>query len=292
MNNNKHLNDVVKGRLLIVAASVLWGTSGVVQSYAPIDASPAVIGAFRIFIAGLFITSFSFFTEQSKSFKDFFTPALIFTGLCQAFFQFGYFSAIKITGVAVGVMVAMGSSPVFAGILGVLFEREKLGARWFVSTLLAVSGLFLLMKTTNGSVQIETFGILMALLAGFSYSVFTLVVKRLIKTRNQDRVTGMSCLIGSVFLMIFFFVYPIGWIFSFQGIGVILYLGVISAGVAYLFYGRGLKFVKVSAVGTLTLAEPLTAAFLGVFFFGRTLDHYFGYGDVFNFFIPDGCYFK
>jgi DME family drug/metabolite transporter len=277
-NSTNYLNQAVKGRLLILAAAFLWGTSGVAQVYAPIEASPAVLGAFRILIAGIFITSFSYFTNRIKNFKEFFTPVLIFTGLCQALFQFGYFSAIKHTGVAVGVMAAIGSSPVFAGILGVVFDREKLGMRWIVSTCLAVTGLFLLTQSSDESVKIETFGILMALLAGFFYALFTLIAKRLIKTRSEDSVIGFSFLIGTVFMLFFFFIHPLGWVLSFRGIGAVLYLGLISAGLSYMCYGRGLKYVKVSTVGTLTLAEPLTAAFLGVFLLGEPLTPVSGTG--------------
>ncbi|MDY0360455.1 MAG: EamA family transporter [Desulforegulaceae bacterium] len=279
--NNKDINEVLKGRVLIVAAAILWGTSGAAQAYAPIEASPALLGTFRILIAGIFITSFSVIKNQIKNFRCFFTPFLLLTGLCQAMFQFGYFSAIKITGVAVGAMVAIGCSPVFSGILGVLFDREKLSINWFISTFLAVSGLFLLMISSNDSVKIETAGILFAILAGFSYALFTLVAKRLIKSRSEDSVIGVSFLIGTVFMAFFFFIYPINWLFTPRGIGAVLYLGIISAGLSYMCYGRGLKSVKVSTVGTLTLAEPLTAAFLGIFLLNEPLTFLSGIGMIF-----------
>lgn len=280
-NKDVFMNEVLKGRLLIVAAAFLWGTSGTAQAYAPAGASPAVLGALRIFIAGIFITSFSLFNRRIKNLSEFFSPVLLLTGLCQAVFQFGYFSAIKLTGVAVGAMVAIGCSPVFAGMLGVLFDREKLGIKWFVSTFLAVTGLFLLMAQSHESVKIESLGILLALVAGFSYALFTLVAKRLIKTRSEDGVIGVSFLIGTVFMIIFFFIYPLNWILSSNGIGVVLYLGVISAGLSYMCYGRGLKYVKVSTVGTLTLAEPLTAAVLGIFLLNEPVTFFSAAGMLF-----------
>jgi DME family drug/metabolite transporter len=38
-----------------------------------------------------------------------------------------------------------------------------------------------------------------------------------------------------------------------------------------MLFGRGLQTLSVSTVGTLTLAEPLTAAMLGIFLLGEQL---------------------
>ena len=272
--------QIVKGRLFILIAAVLWGTSGAAQSYAPAAASPAVLGAFRILIAGIFISFAAYVRKDIKNFKEFLTPVFLLTGLCQAMFQFGYFSSVKLTGVAVGVTTAIGSVPFFTGVLGFLFDKEKLNIVWFISTALAVSGLCFLMFGGAQTVNIEISGILYALAAGFSYALFTLVSKKIMRTRTEDSVIGVSFLIGTVYLSVFFFIYPLDWVFEAGGISSVLYLGIISAGIAYMFYGRGLKFVKVSAVGTLTLAEPLTAALLGIFLLNESVNFYSGTGLV------------
>ena len=49
----------------------------------------------------------------------------------------------------------------------------------------------------------------------------------------------------------------------------VAHLGVITVAVAYVIFGRGLHGVGVGAAGTLTLAEPATAATLGVVVLGE-----------------------
>jgi DME family drug/metabolite transporter len=44
----------------------------------------------------------------------------------------------------------------------------------------------------------------------------------------------------------------------------LLWLGIATVGVAYALYGYGLRFLPTSTAVTLTLAEPVTAAVLGV----------------------------
>jgi DME family drug/metabolite transporter len=52
---------------------------------------------------------------------------------------------------------------------------------------------------------------------------------------------------------------------------VILYLGIITAGLAYTLFARGLQWVPVATAASLTLGEPLTAGLLGVLFLHEPL---------------------
>ncbi|RKJ12664.1 EamA family transporter, partial [Butyricicoccus sp. 1XD8-22] len=67
-------------------------------------------------------------------------------------------------------------------------------------------------------------------------------------------------------------IFDMSWIMSLQGVGVSLQLGIMATGIAYLLFARGLKNVSSSTAVTLALAEPLTAALLGVFLLEETLN--------------------
>jgi DME family drug/metabolite transporter len=56
----------------------------------------------------------------------------------------------------------------------------------------------------------------------------------------------------------------VGWVTSGSGAAMALYLGVVTVGMAYTLYGRGLRRLDPPTVITLTLAEPITAAVLSV----------------------------
>src|SRR5690625_6890315 len=62
------------------------------------------------------------------------------------------------------------------------------------------------------------------------------------------------------------------WITNIRGISVSLHLGIVATGIAYLLFAKGLTQVASSTAVTLALAEPLTAALLGVFIVGETLN--------------------
>jgi DME family drug/metabolite transporter len=267
------------GYLLILSAAVLWGTTGTAQTLAPAEATPPVLGLIRIILSGILLSLAALIRGEFSDRRFFLRPIFLFTGLCQAVFQLSYFSGIAYTGVAVGTMVAIGSCPIFAGLLGVIFDREKLTVPWITATVIAIAGLGLLTLGTRDSVQVDSRGIALALTAGFSYTLFTLLARRLIQARGSDGIMGISFLVGSIYLLPVLYFYPAKWIYgSPRGILVVLYVGFISAALAYILYGRGLKYVKVSTVGTLTLAEPLTAAMLGIFFVGEHLTALSGTG--------------
>ena len=57
--------------------------------------------------------------------------------LAVAVYQLSFFAAVRLTGVAVGTVVAIGTGPAAAGALGRLVNGERLSARWAQATALA-----------------------------------------------------------------------------------------------------------------------------------------------------------
>jgi DME family drug/metabolite transporter len=53
------------------------------------------------------------------------------------------------------------------------------------------------------------------------------------------------------------------------GLALVLYLGAVPTALAYVLFARGLERTGASETATLTLAEPLTAAALGVIALGE-----------------------
>jgi DME family drug/metabolite transporter len=55
-----------------------------------------------------------------------------------------------------------------------------------------------------------------------------------------------------------------GWLATGGGLALVLFLGVVPTAVAYVLFARGLRALQASEAATITLAEPVTAAALGV----------------------------
>ena len=242
---------------------MLWGTTGTSQGLAPAGASPLSIGAARLAVGGLVLLLFSLFRGSFRKQGEWSVPLVGVSAFFVAAYQLCFFSGVAKTGVAVGTMVAIGSAPVFAGILGYFVRQERLGIVWGLSTLMAVAGCLLLVLPGKG-LHADFTGIILAAGAGFSYAGYTVTMKGLLDKCAADAVVALVFSLAALLLAPFLFLYDASWILSSGGLLVALHLGVMTTAVSYWLFAKGLKNVNVGTAATLSLAEPLTATCLGI----------------------------
>ncbi|MDD2852849.1 MAG: EamA family transporter, partial [Desulfuromonadaceae bacterium] len=161
-------------------------------------------------------------------------------------------------------------APLVAGLLGYLVRREHVGPRWMAATLLSVIGCALL-ATGGGGLQSNTTGIVLALGAGFSYAAYAVSIKGLLDQHAPDAVMAVVFCLAALLLSPLLFTSHLGWLAEPRGMAVALHLGVLATAVSYGLFARGLKNVSVGTAATLSLAEPFTAAILGVVILGERL---------------------
>lgn len=268
LNANQEHNK--SGIWFVIFAAMLWGTTGTAQGLAPSGANPMTVGAIRLAIGGFALLILAISRKQLFSGKKWPLVPTVISALFVACYQLCFFAAVAKTGVAVGTMVAIGSSPVAAGILGSLIRKEKLERKWYLATFLAVIGCILL-SLSGEQLSLNLTGIFLALGAGFSYAMYTVTIKGLLDAHSPDAVMAIVFSFAAILLTPTFFLYEWRWVLHPQGFAVALHLGIITAALSYWLFARGLKSVKVGNVATLSLAEPLTAALLGVLILGESL---------------------
>ncbi|MDD2852055.1 MAG: EamA family transporter [Desulfuromonadaceae bacterium] len=162
-------------------------------------------------------------------------------------------------------MVAIGSGPLFAGLLAYLIHNERSDRRWLIATTLAVAGLLILFFATPGDVsQVKPIGVLMALAVGAFYAGYALAIKRLLPGNSPDAVIAIVFTLGGILLTPFLFGADLRWAIAPNGILVVLHLGLVATALAYIPFARALRTVPAVHAVTLSLAEPLTAAVLGI----------------------------
>lgn len=262
--------ELKRGPWLVLAAAVLFGTSGTAQALAPEGVQPAVIGAVRLAVGGAFLLLLAIVQGGLGLPKKWFLSATVCAASCMAAMQLCFFGAIARTGVALGTAIFIGSYPVFAGLLGLLVRRERPSRRWLLATALAIFGCSLLI---GGGSRISTdiLGVVLALGAGCAYAIYSVAVKGLLDGRSTVAVIAVVSFLGAIFLSPLLITSNLNWLTRPSGIAVSLYLGLAATAAPYWLFARGLKAVPVSTAATLNLAEPFTAAFLGVFLLGEQL---------------------
>ena len=249
---------------------MLWGTTGTAQALAPAGASPPAVGVVRLVLGGMILLGLAWGRGALRHGAPWPHLATVAGMVSMAAYQLFFFTAVARTGVAAGTVVAIGSGPVIAGLLGALVLRERPTRRWALATTLAVSG-GVLLTVAGRTVQVDIWGILLAVGAGAAYAVYTIASKQLLRAQPPDAVTGVVFFGGALLLLPLLFFVQLDWLWSARGALVALHLGVFTTALAYIFYIRGLLTVPAATAVTLALVEPATAALLGVFVLGERL---------------------
>jgi DME family drug/metabolite transporter len=259
------------GSLLVLTAAVLWGTTGTALAFAPQGADPAAVGAVRIAVGGAALVGVAALRgEISLSVLGWPLLPTAAAAVGIACYQPLFFGGVARTGVAMGTIVTIGSTPVAAGVIAFLFRGERPGMRWAAATTLAVAGCALLVSGGE-RLGVDTAGVMLALGAGLSYGTYATATKVLLESRPYTAVMAVAFGIGALLLLPVFAFADLGWMAEPRGLAVAIELGTVATAAAYLLFAKGLAGVSVSSAATLSLAEPLTAGVLGVAVLGERL---------------------
>jgi DME family drug/metabolite transporter len=256
--------------MYVLAAAILWGTTGTAQALAPAGTPPLAVGAVRMAVGGVALLGLAAARGALRGGARWPPLATALAAGTMAAYQPLFFAGVARTGVAVGTIVAIGSAPVFAGILGRAIRGDQPGRRWRISTALAVLGCALLVAA-SGTVGVDGLGVLLALAAGLAYAGFAVSSKGLLEDHPPDAVTAVVFCLAALLLAPIWLWADLRWLAQPRGLAVALHLGLVATAVAYTLFARGLRVVPVATAVSLSLAEPLTAGLLGMVVLGERL---------------------
>jgi DME family drug/metabolite transporter len=251
-------------RSQVLLASLFFGTTGTAQALGPGGLAPAGVGAARILIGGGLLVAVAVAAKGLQTLARLPRWPVAIAAGAVATYQLAFFAAVADTGVAVGTIVALGSAPALAGGIEWAVEGRAPQRSWAIATALACAGVAMLaMAGADASISLP--GVLLALVAGASYSGYTLAAKRMLAEGHAPETVmagAFGC--GAVLLVPVLAITGAAWLAQPAGATLAIFLGVVPTAAAYLLFARGLKRLSAAETATLTLAEPLTAALLGV----------------------------
>ncbi|MFD6275492.1 DMT family transporter [Streptomyces sp. NPDC060209] len=258
-------NGPLLGAGLVLGAAVLWGTVGPAQVLASSPMTPTALGGWRLVVGGLIL---GMFTVRRNTVRALTTGTvvrpLLICAVATGVFQAALLSSVARTGAALATVVALGVAPAAIGLCARWVTGERMTAVWTAGTAAAVTGCALLLAP--GSTGVDALGLLLAVAAGICYGLYTVFAKKLAAVAPAAQLPGLaalSLLAGAV---------PLApWMVNGaapvqQGatLTLIAWLGVATTALAYWLFTTGLTQVRATTAGTLSLAEPLAAALIGV----------------------------
>ena len=278
--------------LAVLAAAVLFGTTGTSQALGPEGTTPLSVGVMRMVIGGTGLAVIAFALAARHARRSPHTAAktvrslslshgglrplglMVLTGVCISLYQPLFFLGTTRNGVAVGTVVALGSAPILAGLLEWALTRRMPSPTWIGATALATIGVVLLgMGGEAGAAGgTDPLGLLGSVGAGAAFAVIANAQRRLLDD-GWDPFTVVGAM-GASSAVICAFALPfvdLTWLGTTSGVVMALWLGFATISIAYVLFTWGLSGLTAATAATLTLGEPLTASVLGIVVLGERL---------------------
>ncbi|KFJ13958.1 eamA-like transporter family protein [Delftia acidovorans] len=286
MVRNSSASSSAVGIAFVSVAAVLWGTTGTAQSLGAGGLSPFWVGAAQLAVSSLFLGALLAVSHwrlrgragQGGAPVQPLLPNPMHLGLRPAWFVLAsmgiggysifFYEGVTLTGVAVGTAVAIGSGPIWAGLMQALVLRAPLSVLWWAGTLVSVAG-GAAMVMARGGATLSWSGLALCLLAGLSYAGYALINKRLV-THMSPRVVNFYVFTGAACMAV-----PIALVqsglpqWSLAAVLVVVYLGVVVSGLAHMLFSIGLRSISGPTGVTLSLIEPVAAFVLAVWVVGE-----------------------
>lgn len=196
-------------QFVLITAAVLWGVNAVATKLVVTEMPPITAAALRFFLIGLFmlliITGRKRHVEHRWPSREewFFLFLLGVSGIFLNSLM--YYLGLRMS-TATNAALFSAISPVFTAFIGYLFYREDIHRNQLIGLAVSLSGVAILISKGSIDALVNLrFGLgdLFLLTCPFSWAIYTVVSRRLVKTLGPMAVTAYAALIGSLLLIPF-----------------------------------------------------------------------------------------
>ncbi|MGY1760470.1 DMT family transporter [Geodermatophilus sp. SYSU D00779] len=261
------------GSACVLAAALLWGTTGTAAALATGVGSLAV-GAAAMGVGGLLQAAAALRVIRAhRAGLAAQWPTLAVSAGAVAVYPLAFYTSMRLAGVAVGTVVSIGSAPMAAALIERVVDRRPLSRRWALGATVGVLGVLALAIARAGEEEAATgapgaqpvLGIALGLLAGLTYALYSWGAARAMRRGLPSRpVMGAVFGLGGVLLLPVLLLTGAPILASWPDFAAVAYLALVPMFVGYVLFGRGLAAVPASTATSLTLLEPAVAAVIAV----------------------------
>ncbi|RBY76049.1 EamA/RhaT family transporter [Geodermatophilus sp. TF02-6] len=257
----------------MLAAALLWGTTGTAAALAPGVGSLAV-GAAAMGVGGLLQAAAALHGMRAHR-AGLAAPwrTLAVAAAAVAVYPLAFYTSMRLAGVAVGTVVSIGSAPMAAALVERAIDRQPLSRRWALGATAGVLGVLALAIARTGTAEPATgavgarplLGIALGLLAGLTYALYSWGAARVMRGGLPSRpVMGAIFGLGGVLLLPVLLLTGAPIVATWPNFAAVAYLAAVPMFLGYVLFGRGLAAVPASTATTLSLLEPAVAAVIAV----------------------------
>ncbi|WP_374115829.1 EamA family transporter [Kineococcus sp. TRM81007] len=255
----------------MLAAAVLWGTTGTAAATAP-AVGPLAAGAAAMGVGGLLQAAAALGgLRRHRAALRAQRRTLLLAACAVAVYPLAFYSSMRLAGVAVGTVVTIGSAPVAAALVERVLDARPLTRRWALGAATGVLGVLLLGLADHGAEGTAAggaravLGIALGLLAGLTYALYSWGAARVMRRGlPAGPVMGAVFGAGGVLLLPVLLLTGGPIVARADDFAAVAYLALVPMFLGYVLFGRGLAAVPASTATTLSLVEPAVAAAIAV----------------------------
>lgn len=256
----------------------VWGSTFFAIRVGVHEVPPLLLAAMRFFVAGIVLYLWLLFRgEASPTLRQWAAASLLATLIFVLDYGCLFWAEQRVpSGIAAVILATI---PVFIALMEILFLRtQKLTARLGLALLVGIGGVAVLMNHSfsTGEAPISRAGAGALLFAAFTWSIATVLTKKLALPASKPMSSAAQMLSGGIQLTILsalfgeFSGFRAGAI-SLQAWMALLYLIVFGSIIGFTAYVWLLHYKSPTLVGTYAYVNPVVAVILGYFAGGETI---------------------
>ncbi len=184
-----------------------------------------------------------------------------------------YFTCLKITCVSIAILLQY-TAPIYVMLASPLILNEKVGKESVVALLIAIAGVFLIVRPVEGFSGMELtsnyiLGIVAGLLSGVVFAALIMNVK-VLKTEYPE-LAIIFWPMGIALLLLSPFALDVSPEILYENLEVLAAFGIVSIGFGEIFTVLGLANLKAQTGSLLALIEPVSGVFFDIAVLGIKL---------------------
>ena len=235
--------------ILITILGAVWGSAFMFIKIATPELGPIALVNIRLAVAGLIFIPFLLQNKYLKHFKSNIKNILVLS-IVNTALPFSLFAFASLESSSNMLSILNGTTAIMAVVISTIWLKVKLNVYQIMGVFVGLFGIIVLANPDN--IYISTKATIFCLGAAFCYALSANYIQKFAYKTNTTVLIGWSLVIASILLIPLTMLNLPSQFPSPKVIFSILWLGVISTGIAFLGYVRLIE--KIGAVKTATVA--------------------------------------
>ena len=253
----------LKNWILLILLGAVWGSAFMFIKISADDFGPILLVNLRLLLAGALFLPFLLRKKYFAYFKSHF-PGIFILAIFSNAFPFTMFSYASLGATSNMLGILNGTTAFMTMAVAYFWLKESISLKQIFGIILGFLGILVLVNPANGSATLGASGF--ALVGALSYSFSGVYIQKYQLNANKFVLIGWAMLFGGLLLTpLSFFNLP-DQMPDNNAIAALMWLGIVSTGIAYLGYIRLIEQIGAVRTSTVTYLLPVFSIIWGSIF--------------------------